>query len=239
MSKSSYASYSDDRYHSAFARVLREELLTTSDDVKGLAEFLQISPQAVNQFKQGQSFPKTENLVKMAQYFRCSLDYLIGLSDVRSPDADLQTVCDYTGLSEKAVSHLHASAEEVKRAQEQDLPETPNEIWLHTVDRLLQERLDLFSDIGKYLFTDFSGFLTNPYVVQPPLEKVWVRTVWGNMELDMPLVSQDAEELLLRRIQNKLRELRPDTLRWGKTLTNPFEEDPAGPAAAEDDNLHE
>jgi len=223
MSKSSYTSYNEERYHSAFARILREELLKTSEDVKGLSEFLQISPQAVNQFKQGQNFPKTENLVKIAQYFNCSLDYLIGLSDVRSPDADVQAVCDYTGLSEKAVSHLHCTADEVKEKREQDLPETPNEIWLQTVSRLLEERMDLFADIGRYLFTDFSGFLTDPYVLRPPLEKVWVKTLWGRTELDMPLTSQDAEELLLRRIQNKLRDLRPNTLRWAQTAPDLFE----------------
>ena len=118
MPKTSYASFDEEKYHSAFATVLREEYLRTAEDVKKLADYLQISPQAVNQFKQGQNFPKTENLVKIAQYFNCSLDYLIGLSDVRSPDADVQAVCDYTGLSEKAVSHLHCTADEVKEKRE-------------------------------------------------------------------------------------------------------------------------
>jgi hypothetical protein len=36
-----------------------------------------------------------------------SADWLLGLSDTQSPDADVQQVCKYTGLSEEAVHQLH------------------------------------------------------------------------------------------------------------------------------------
>lgn len=52
-------------------------------------------------------FPTVENLLKIADHFNCSLNYLVGLSKVKSPDASLQKICDYTGLSEKAVNYLH------------------------------------------------------------------------------------------------------------------------------------
>ena len=49
----------------------------------------------------------TEYLVKYARYFHVSADYLLGLSDVATTDKDIQFICDYTGLYETVVDHLH------------------------------------------------------------------------------------------------------------------------------------
>lgn len=43
---------------------------------------------------------------KLAKYYDVSVDWLLGLSDVASPDTDLRGVCEYTGLSEEAVEAL-------------------------------------------------------------------------------------------------------------------------------------
>lgn len=40
---------------------------------------------------------------KLAKHYGVSVDWLLGLSDVTLPDADLRGVCEYTGLSEGAV----------------------------------------------------------------------------------------------------------------------------------------
>ncbi len=42
-------------------------------------------------------------VIKYAEYFKVSTDYLLGLSDVPTTDKDLQFICDYTGLNEKAI----------------------------------------------------------------------------------------------------------------------------------------
>ncbi|MBR4578807.1 MAG: helix-turn-helix transcriptional regulator [Oscillospiraceae bacterium] len=87
-------------------------LLCTSEDVKALAKHLNCSVQAINQYKNGTSFPKTENLVKIAQFFNCSLDWLIDLSPTKNPDAEIKAICDYTGLSEIAIENLHCEAKD-------------------------------------------------------------------------------------------------------------------------------
>lgn len=48
------------------------------------------------------------NAVALAKTFGVSTDYLLGLSSVRSPDVDVQAVCNYTGLSQSAVERLHS-----------------------------------------------------------------------------------------------------------------------------------
>lgn len=48
----------------------------------------------------------SSNIVKIARYYDVSTDYLLGLSNVKSTDTVLKGVCEYTGLSEKAVNVL-------------------------------------------------------------------------------------------------------------------------------------
>ena len=50
--------------------------------------------------------PNTESLLKICKAFSVSADWLLGLSDVRQPSADLRGVCEYTGLSEESVKML-------------------------------------------------------------------------------------------------------------------------------------
>lgn len=45
--------------------------------------------------------------VKYAKHFNISLDYLVGITDTPTLDKDIRFICDYTGLSDKAVENLH------------------------------------------------------------------------------------------------------------------------------------
>lgn len=51
---------------------------------------------------------KAEYLYCLADYYGVSVDYLLGRTDTRSPDADIKAVCEFTGLSEQAVTSLKA-----------------------------------------------------------------------------------------------------------------------------------
>ena len=114
------------------------KLIDESDNAKetkaGLKEALGVqSDETIRLYTNGQGFPSTQKLLKIARYFNCSLDYLIGLSDVRNPDASLQGACNYTGLSEESIEIL----------------------------RYLQERYDVNSFIEHSAFVDFIKELYN------------------------------------------------------------------------------
>ena len=102
--RGTYDSQIAEKANTPLARWLQDR----ATNPKALAEYLGVSVQAVNQYKQGTAYPKTENLIKIAEYFQISVDYLLGVTSVPNRDTTIQAVCDYTGLSESAVKELKA-----------------------------------------------------------------------------------------------------------------------------------
>lgn len=68
-----------------------------------LAEALNIQRQTVSNYANGQSSPDWKTLSRIADYFGVSVDWLLGRTQTETPDADMQAVCEYTGLSEDAI----------------------------------------------------------------------------------------------------------------------------------------
>lgn len=70
-----------------------------------LAEALGVTRQAVANYCDGSSSPSWEGIVSIAQFFGCSSDYLLGLSDYQSRETEDTTVGEL-GLLEQAVKNL-------------------------------------------------------------------------------------------------------------------------------------
>jgi len=83
-----------------------QERITSPKEIKRIAEALGVTVQAVSSYKNGTAHPKTENLIKIAEYYGVSLDYIVGLSSVKSLDASVQVIGNATGLTEKAINVL-------------------------------------------------------------------------------------------------------------------------------------
>ena len=71
-----------------------------------LADILGVSRQALSAYLNGGSVPDAESLAKMARYFDVSTDYLLGLSDFKSVNKDMQNAFLCTGLNEEAIQSL-------------------------------------------------------------------------------------------------------------------------------------
>lgn len=67
------------------------------------------SRQNVGNWLSGKGRPDILMLTKIAKAYNVSADYLLGLTDIKSVNADLSAACKYTGLSEEAVKKLHSS----------------------------------------------------------------------------------------------------------------------------------
>lgn len=55
----------------------------------------------------GNKIVTIDSLKKYAEYFNVSTDYLLGLSEAKTTDKDLQFICDYTGLNENTITYFH------------------------------------------------------------------------------------------------------------------------------------
>lgn len=88
-------------------RPLSVRLQSLVTNTTELANFLGCSVQAVNQYKQGISVPHLEKLIKIADFYNVSVDYLLGITDAPSRDNDIQSVCKFTGLSQNAAIFLN------------------------------------------------------------------------------------------------------------------------------------
>ena len=78
---------------------------------KELADFLDVSAAAIGQFKSGIATPKIDNLIKLAEYFNVSIDYLLGLTDVKTTDINIREICEYLNITEECVHQLHTNKE--------------------------------------------------------------------------------------------------------------------------------
>jgi len=94
-------------YDSVFAERLRGLMSENGTTQKELAGVTGITRQAISQYMDGSIQPNIEKLYKIADYFKVSADYLIGLSDVRSFDLEVKVICEKTGLSETVVETIN------------------------------------------------------------------------------------------------------------------------------------
>lgn len=78
-----------------------------------IASLLGITKQSVSNYTSGKSIPPIDKLHKLADYFNVTLDWLLCRPGAkRAADVDIGYICNYTGLSEKAISRLHLSSNE-------------------------------------------------------------------------------------------------------------------------------
>ena len=52
---------------------------------------LGVSQELISRYENGSSFPQPQMLITLANYFNCSVDYLLGLTDVATPTKYLVT----------------------------------------------------------------------------------------------------------------------------------------------------
>lgn len=68
-------------------KILREEFNFTQQD---LADRLECSKSVIGLYESETRKPSLEILVKLSEIFECSIDYLLGKSDIRKPDAEIK-----------------------------------------------------------------------------------------------------------------------------------------------------
>lgn len=71
-----------------------------------LASSLEIDRGTIAKYETQKRIPSYEHLTSFAHFFDVSTDYLLGLTDNKTTNTELQSVCEYTGLSDTAIQAL-------------------------------------------------------------------------------------------------------------------------------------
>ena len=66
---------------SIFAERLSELIFDSKKNTRDIAKQAGISKTTVYEYLAGQKMPTLQNLVKLADYFQCTTDYLLGLEE--------------------------------------------------------------------------------------------------------------------------------------------------------------
>lgn len=89
-----------------FPTRLREIMKEKGTTQKELGDVLEVKRQTISLYTQGQSKPDSDGLKKIADYFNISADWLLGISSTKSTNTNIKAICEFTGLSDKAVEIL-------------------------------------------------------------------------------------------------------------------------------------
>lgn len=79
-----------------------------------IADKVQCDTSSITKYYTGDRYPKTDVIIKLAELFNVSTDYLLGITRTATTDKNMQFICDYTGLDEKAVKILNTLKENDK-----------------------------------------------------------------------------------------------------------------------------
>lgn len=92
-------------YGKNFANLRKKEFNGIKDyPIRELAKLLNISHTSISFIEKETRPPTIEQINIYRKFFNVSLDYLAGYTSVSKPD--LSMICEYTGLSEKAIENL-------------------------------------------------------------------------------------------------------------------------------------
>ena len=72
-----------------------------------IAKRIGTSRQNIGNWLSGKAKPDIYSLAKIAKEYEISTDWILGLTDIKSPQTDIRLICRYTGLSEESVNSLH------------------------------------------------------------------------------------------------------------------------------------
>ena len=126
--------------------VFRQLMDETGAKREEIARAIGVSTVAVGQYYNGETLPSIENLIKIADYFNVSTDYLLGRTGVKTTDTTVKGVCEYTGLSTKAIERLHLYSSREARSVVDDIPfqlDTQETKW--TISKLKEDYSDIVS----------------------------------------------------------------------------------------------
>ena len=98
---------------STFANRLVELRESSGVSRQQLAVSIGLSRASIEYYEKDKRHPDTDTIIKIAQYFHVTTDYLLGLSITPTKNKKLSDVCDFLNLPDKTVMKLKDGSSEI------------------------------------------------------------------------------------------------------------------------------
>lgn len=128
--------------------------------LQGMAKAIGISRASLGYYENGDRKPDIEVLLKLANYYHVSCDYLLGVTDVKAPDISNRAISEKIGLNERTIDTLSGYQKNATRSPVDEYDDVPIQckIYLDTLNRILHPTCELLSNISNYLYLNFDSF---------------------------------------------------------------------------------
>ena len=128
--------------YTEFAKRFLSEMGRKGCTATEIAALLGITKQSVSNYTSGKAIPPIDKLHKLADYFDVTLDWLLCRPGAkRAANADIDFFCNYTGLSEENIKHLHAHIDtgSLNTPTSKYISHfmTPNEEWVPALQKFI------------------------------------------------------------------------------------------------------
>lgn len=114
---------------------------------KELAEYLGVTANTVSYYVTGTRVPNIDQIIKIAEYFNVSTDYLLGTANVSTTDMDLKEICKYLSLSEQSIQEITQVTTKNKAMLDSALESG----YIRTLIKQLNKKQLLIENILKYM----------------------------------------------------------------------------------------
>lgn len=128
--------------------------------LRDVASELNISYSSLSKYERGDQQPSYETLMKMADYFNVTTDYLIGYTDIRTKNIENKAIAEKTGLTLHSLDVLSSFQKNAKRKPNDAFDTTPAtaSLYLATLNKILHPTCNILENITYYLYLQFDYF---------------------------------------------------------------------------------
>lgn len=128
--------------------------------LRDLAKQLELSYSSLSKYEREDQQPNIETLIKLADFFNVTVDYLIGYSDIRTKDIEIRTISEKTGLTPHSIEWLILQKQNSMREPIEKIDTAPQmtKLYLDTLNRLLFPSNELLWNITNYLYFSATHF---------------------------------------------------------------------------------
>lgn len=165
-----YIEVKDDapEYGKRIARILNEKDCAVTQAI--LAKEAGISTGAMSNLIHGVNTPSIDVIQRIAKFLNVSVDYLLGNTDIKTPNIKLQAIEKYTGLSEQAIQIFKDISSWSSKSHNPNFSKGVNDFICsgHFVQLIMQYiAYKRAVEIVEYRLQTFSGWLVE-HEVKPP-----------------------------------------------------------------------